>query len=100
MVNVHFESVFLFMDGSMFTFERSPIYLMTQNRYSLLPALSVDGILHAQVIEGSFTAEWFREFIDGLLLRMQPFPADNSVVVMDNARIHKGPEIADLITSQ
>jgi hypothetical protein len=28
---------------------------------------------------------------------MQPFPLPNSVIVMDNARIHKRPEIIDMI---
>lgn len=31
---------------------------------------------------------------------MQQFPASNSVVVMDNARIHKDPRVLDLITSR
>lgn len=31
---------------------------------------------------------------------MQQFPASNSVVVMDNARIHKDPHVLDLITSR
>lgn len=28
---------------------------------------------------------------------MQPFPAPNSVIIMDNARIHKDPCIIELI---
>lgn len=39
-------------------------------------------------------------FIDGLLTRMSPFPAANSVIVMDNCRIHKGPEIAEMIEAR
>ncbi len=31
---------------------------------------------------------------------MQPFPAPNSVIVMDNCRIHKHPDIVDLIHSR
>ncbi|KAJ3904813.1 hypothetical protein F5879DRAFT_40703 [Lentinula edodes] len=31
---------------------------------------------------------------------MQPFPAPKSVIVMDNARIHKDPRVLDLITSR
>ena len=68
-------------------------------RYSLFPALSLDGILHASVVEGSFIAARFREFIEVLLLRMRPFPENNSVIVLDNARIHKDSDIEDLITS-
>ena len=39
----------------------------------------------------------FHDFIEGLLDCMQPFPAPNSVIIMDNARIHKGPCIIELI---
>lgn len=70
------------------------------NSYSLLPALSLDGILHVKIVEGSFTAVRFYEFIEGLLDRMQPFPGKNSVIVMDNARIHKDPAILDLIVGR
>lgn len=66
-------------------------------RYSLLPALSLDGIIHAKIVEGSFTTPLFRDFIEGLLDRMQPFPAPNSVIVMDSARIHKDPGVTNLI---
>ncbi|KAJ7301732.1 hypothetical protein DFH08DRAFT_642256, partial [Mycena albidolilacea] len=63
----------------------------------LLPALSLDGILHVKIVEGSFTAARFYEFIDGLLDHMEPFPGKNSVIVMDNARIQKDPAILELI---
>jgi len=75
-------------------------FFVRGRRYSLLPALSLDGILHAKVVEGSFTAARFRDFIEGLLDHMQPFPNNNSVIVMDNARIHKDPEILNLIKAR
>lgn len=63
----------------------------------MLPALSLDGMLYAKIVEGSFTTSLFRDFLEGLLDRMQPFPAPNSVIVLDNARIHKDPRLIDLI---
>lgn len=57
----------------------------------------MDGIIHAKIVEGSFTAGRFYDFMDGLLDHMQPFPQPNSVVIMDNARIHKDPQVLDLI---
>lgn len=66
-------------------------------RFSVLPALSLDGILHCDVVEGSFCTETFLKFIDRLLDTMQPYPAANSVIVMDNCKIHKHPEIQDRI---
>ncbi|KAH7923725.1 hypothetical protein BV22DRAFT_1014820 [Leucogyrophana mollusca] len=69
--------------------------------FSVLPALSLnDGILHCDVVEGSFCTETFKQFIERLLDQMQPFPAPNSVIVMDNCRIHKHPEIQELIEAR
>ena len=66
-------------------------------RYSILPALSLDGILALEITEGSFTKFKFAEFIDGLLTRMNPFPEPNSVIVMDNCKIHKSELIQEMI---
>jgi hypothetical protein len=74
---------------------KSSIYLYY--RYSLLPALSLDGIIYAQIIEGSFSTPSFLEFIQGVLAKMNPFPAKNSVLIMDNARIHHNPIMLEMI---
>jgi len=67
-------------------------------RFSVLPALSLtDGILHCDIVQGSFDSQLFYRFIERLLEQMQPFPAPNSVIVMDNCRIHKHPAILELI---
>lgn len=66
-------------------------------RYSLLPALSIDGIISAKIVEGSFTKPLFIQFIADLLTKMQPFLGRNFVIVMDNARIHKIQEIINMI---
>lgn len=66
----------------------------------MLPALAIDGVIHVKIVEGSFTGELFYEFIEGLLDHMQPFPQPKSVIVMDNARIHKDPEIRELVESR
>lgn len=60
----------------------------------------MDGILAVDIIEGSFTTAKFARFIDGLLDRMNPFPGSNSVIVMDNCRIHKSDIILDMITER
>lgn len=69
-------------------------------RYSVLPALSLDGILSVNIIEGSFTYETFADFIEGLLDQMNPFPQPNSVIIMDNCRIHKSPDVLDMIVER
>jgi hypothetical protein len=57
-------------------------------------------MLYARVVEGSFTADLFCEFIEGLLDRMTQTMPRGSVIVMDNARIHRNPAVADLIRSR
>jgi len=39
----------------------------------------------------------FNDFVDGLLDNMNPFPGRNSVVVMDNASIHKSAELEEVV---
>jgi DDE superfamily endonuclease len=69
----------------------------SDSRYSILPAISLDGILTVKIVEGSFNTSRFAEFIEELLERMNPFPEVNSVIVMDNCRIHKSNLIAEMI---
>jgi hypothetical protein len=68
--------------------------------YSVLPALSLDSILSLKIVEGAFDAWSFKDFIEGLLEQMNPFPRPNSVIVMDNCHIHKGADIAKMIEEQ
>ena len=65
--------------------------------YSLLPALSLDGILCLDIIEGSFNAPCFSQFIDGLLYLMNPYPGPDSAIIMDNCSIHKDQTIIEMI---
>jgi hypothetical protein len=57
--------------------------------YSILPAICLDCVLHCDILTCSWDADAFRTFLDVLLDRMNPYPQPNSVVVMDNASIHK-----------
>ena len=59
--------------------------------------MSLDGMIHCKIIEGSYDTAQFAEFILELVGHMQPFPAPRSVIVMDNCRIHKAPEIMEII---
>ena len=49
------------------------------------------------LLRGSFCAELLKHFIEGLLEQMQPFPAQNSVIVLDNCQIHKHLDIQQMI---
>lgn len=68
------------------------------NRYSVLPALSLGGILSVTVVEGSVTGDVYEEFIAKLLEKMQPYPGSNSVLIMDNAKIHKTDELREMVS--
>lgn len=57
-------------------------------RYSLLPALSLSGVIYSDVRQGAFNGDGFLSFLDGLLAVMNPYPAPNSVLVLDNCSIH------------
>ena len=57
-------------------------------------------MIFCNIVQGSFNAGLFGQFIEGLLDKMNPFPAPNSVVIMDNCRIHKAPEIIEMIEAR
>ena len=50
------------------------LWLIVMDRYSILPALSLDGILHLDVCRESWKGATFNRFIEGLLDNMNPFP--------------------------
>jgi hypothetical protein len=54
-------------------------------------------MLYAQVVESSFIAALFYEFIEGLLDQMTQTMLRDSVIVMDNACIHQNPAIVNLV---
>ena len=59
--------------------------------------MSLDGILHLAIQDCPYTALQFNSFVDALLDNMNPFPQPNSVIVMDNASIHKSDELCQMI---
>lgn len=66
-------------------------------RYSILPALSLDGIIALDVLTWPYKRINFLAFIDLTLDQMNPFPHAKSVIIMDNASIHKGGDIEQKI---
>lgn len=67
------------------------------SRYSILPGISLDGVLHLEVLPQSYTAETFLQFVDALLDRMNPFPQRNSVLVIDNASVHHSQALRAMV---
>jgi transposase len=60
-------------------------------RWSLLPAMTVDGYLTHRIFQGAITAEIIEEFLQkDVLPFLQP---GGHVLLMDNASIHRSPTI-------
>jgi hypothetical protein len=52
------------------------------------------------IVEGSFNQVSFADFIEGVLDQMNLFPGTNSVVIMDNCRIHKAQWVLNMIVQR
>jgi hypothetical protein len=69
---------------------RSKVTTTRAPNLSLLPALTVDGYIVCNVYEGAVNQDVFAEFIEHDLLPLcNPYPGPRSVIVLDNARVHK-----------
>ncbi|KAH9887619.1 hypothetical protein C8Q73DRAFT_656586, partial [Cubamyces lactineus] len=69
-------------------------------RYSILPAISLDGVLHLDILTHSWNATEFEKFIDVPLDNMNPWPQKNSVLVMNNASIHHFEGLRQIVESR
>ena len=87
---------FVAKGSSIYVFNCSHYYLRCC-RVLVLPAISLDGILTVKVIKGSYYSDSFARSIDGLLYHMNPFPGPNSVIIMDNCRIHHSNLVCEII---
>ena len=68
------------------------IILIIVQRYSVLPALALEGILHVDIQQGTYMTELFNEFISSFFICMNLYPGPWSLLVMDNAPIHKSEQ--------
>ncbi|QRV80718.1 DDE superfamily endonuclease [Ceratobasidium sp. AG-Ba] len=70
-------------------------------RYTLLPALTTDGIVALEMFEGTVDRERFWNFIrEQIAPILNPFSMDGakrSIVVLDNCAIHHGEEIRQIV---
>ena len=68
--------------------------------YSVLLALSLEGAIYSDIVKGSYNGKKFVQFVDELTDVMNPYPGKNSVLVMDNCRIHHVPEVKEVCTAK
>ncbi|KZP27724.1 hypothetical protein FIBSPDRAFT_730315, partial [Athelia psychrophila] len=66
----------------------------------ILPAISLGGVLHLDILACSWTQETFEEYIEVLLTRMNSYSQKNSVIVMDNASQHHFEGLCETIEAQ
>jgi hypothetical protein len=61
-------------------------------RWSILPALTINGYLDYVIHHGAITGDLFMEFVEErVLLHCSPYPGPRSILILDNASIHKNP---------
>jgi hypothetical protein len=66
--------------------------LVRSKRWSVLPAYSSEGFLTWDTFQGSYDTNLFNTFVESQLLPIcNRFPEPRSVIVMDNASIHRSP---------
>lgn len=69
-------------------------------RWSLLPALTIDGYIAKRIVTGSIDGIEFLDFIlEDVLPKMNPYPLPRSVFLLDNCSIHKMQHLVDAVTA-
>ncbi|KAE9392905.1 hypothetical protein BT96DRAFT_749934, partial [Gymnopus androsaceus JB14] len=66
-------------------------------RASILPAITIDGIVAYNVIPGSVTSCQFLKFLKHHMPLTNPYPGPCSIIIMDNCSIHHVEEVRELI---
>jgi hypothetical protein len=70
-------------------------------RVSALASFGHRGFFAWEFTRGTFTRQSFHEaFVNKILPHLQPYPMPNSLVVIDNARIHMYSELREVIESR
>jgi transposase len=75
-------------------------FFVRGTRYSILPAISLDGVLHLDILTRSWTGIEFRQYLDILLDNMNPYPQNNSVLIMDNASVHHFDGVREMVEAR
>ncbi|KAF5310770.1 hypothetical protein D9619_007648 [Psilocybe cf. subviscida] len=70
-------------------------------RYSVLPALTSEGIIALDIFEGAVNKERFLQFVNEQVApRLNPYPGPWSVVILDNCAIHHDDDIRAIIEGE
>lgn len=69
-------------------------------RFSLLPAIMIDGIIYSDIKVRGYDGDEFLEYLDRLTARMNPYPGPRSVLFIDNCRIHHVEGVEELCAAR
>ncbi|SJL02942.1 uncharacterized protein ARMOST_06283 [Armillaria ostoyae] len=73
-------------------------HFMRGQRVSILPVLTIDGIIVHDIIPGSVTSLHFSEFLWECVIPLtNPYPGPRSILLLDNCNIHCAEEIRALV---
>ena len=61
----------------------------------MLPAMTMNGVIYSHIKKGAYNGNEFVEWLAGLLEIMNPYPAPNSVLILDNCQIHHVEGVAE-----
>ncbi|GES82391.1 hypothetical protein SCP_1202740 [Rhizophagus clarus] len=74
------------------------VIFLREKRYTILSALLLDGYIAVDIIEGNCNKERFKDFIlSKVIPQIYPFPGPNSVLIMDNAKIHHNNDFINIV---
>ena len=66
-------------------------------RWSILPALTIEGYISHIIFQGSITGALFEDFVEHHVLpNCTPYPGPRSIIILDNASIHKSTRLWEL----
>jgi len=70
-------------------------------RFSILPILTLDGIITHDIIPGSVTSDRFLQFLRELVIPLtNPYPGPRSVLILDNCNIHHSEKVRALVEDE
>ena len=72
-------------------------FLKRSERWSLLPAYSIEGYEDCLLFQGGITTAIFEDWLEhSLLPRCGRWPEPKSIIIMDNCAIHRSQRVLDL----
>ncbi|CAB4489842.1 unnamed protein product [Rhizophagus irregularis] len=80
---------------------RKSTFFIRGKRYTIEGALCLNGLLAYAIQEGPMNSNDYHNFIENILLpKMNAYPAQYSVLVLDNVSIHKGQHLIDICNAK